>query len=494
MIERYSRPEMKKVWTDKSKFNKWLQVEIAVCEAWAELGAIPREEIPRIKKGRFNMRRFNEILERTHHDVTAFLGSVAESLGEESRFIHLGLTSSDIMDTALSLQLVEASDILARDVAEIIEILRRQAITYKHTIMMGRTHGVHAEPTTFGLKLALWVEEMKRNQQRLAMARKAVAVGKISGAVGTYATVTPEVERIACAGLGLRAAPISSQVVQRDRHAQFVSTLAIIASSLEKFATEIRALQRTEVLEAEEPFEEGQTGSSAMPHKRNPELCERICGLARLVRGHALTSMENIALWHERDISHSSNERITLPDSCLVLNYVFHLFKYIMRDLRVYPENMKHNLDVTKGLVFSQRVMIALIEKGLTRQQAYEIVQRNAMITWRERISFLDLLSADKDLSKHLSRQELEDIFDYGHFVRHVDEIFERLGLSGKEMAMQPYVKCRRCNSRIMFPIEIPANAMVEYDSKEGMRINARCTSCGLVDVYRASDVHFPSG
>jgi len=333
------------------------------------------------------------------------------------------------MDTALSLQLVEASDILSKDIRDIVKILKKQAITHKNTIMMGRTHGVHAEPTTFGLKLAIWVEEMKRNQHRLEEARKAIAVGKISGAVGTYATVTPEVEKIACAKLRLQPAPISSQIIQRDRHAQFVTTLAIIASSLEKFATEIRSLQKTETLEVEEPFEEGQTGSSAMPHKRNPELCERICGLSRLVRGHAVTAMENVALWHERDISHSSNERITLPDSCILLNYLFHLFKYIMKDLRVYPENMKRNLGVTKGLVFSQRVMIALIDKGLSRQQAYEIVQRNAMKAWQGRISFLDLLSKDAELKKHLSKKELEGIFDYNFFLRHVDEIFQRLKL-----------------------------------------------------------------
>ena len=429
MIERYSRPQMKKVWSDESKFEKWLQVEIAVCEAWAELGVIPSEAIPEIKKARFNNKRFDEILKKTHHDVTAFLGAVAESLGEESRFIHLGLTSSDVIDTALGLQLVAAVDILARDIAEFIVELKEKAVAHRHTIMMGRTHGVHAEPTTFGLKLALWVEEMKRNEERLAAARKAIAVGKISGAVGTYATVTPEVEKIACAKLGLEAAPISSQIVQRDRHAQFVTTLAIIASSLEKFATEIRGLQRTETLEAEEPFEEGQTGSSAMPHKRNPELCERISGLSRLVRGHALTSLENITLWHERDISHSSNERIILPDSCLVLDYVFYLFIYIIKGLRVYPERMKENMEVTRGLVFSQRVMLSLIDKGLSRQDAYGMVQRNAMKAWQDRASFLELLQADPDVGKHLSKSELEGIFDYGYFLRHVDTIFERLGL-----------------------------------------------------------------
>jgi adenylosuccinate lyase len=295
--------------------------------------------------------------------------------------------------------------------------------------MMGRTHGVHAEPTTFGLKLALWVEEMKRNAQRLAEAKKAIAVGKISGAVGTYASVSPEVEKIACARLGLEAALISSQIVQRDRHAQFVITLAIIASSLEKFATEIRGLQRTEILEVEEPFEPGQTGSSAMPHKRNPELCERTCGLARLVRGHALTSLENIALWHERDISHSSTERIILPDSCLVVDYVLYLFTYVMKGLQVYPQRMKENLELTKGLIFSQRVMLALIDKGLSRETAYEMVQRNAMKAWKERASFFELLSGDTEVNHHLSKAELEGIFDYGYFLRHVDAVFQRLGL-----------------------------------------------------------------
>ena len=429
MIERYSRPQMKKVWSDESKFDKWLQVEIAVCEAWAELGEIPRDAIPKIKKARCDLKRLDEILKETHHDMTAFLGSVAESLGEESRFIHLGLTSSDIIDTALSLQLVEAADILAQDIAELAPVLEQRAREHKHTIMMGRTHGVHAEPTTFGLKLALWVEEMKRNAHRLAEAKRAIAVGKISGAVGTYATLSPELEKRACARLGLEAAPISSQIVQRDRHAQFVTTLAIIASSLEKFATEIRGLQRTEILELEEPFEPGQTGSSSMPHKRNPELCERICGLARLVRGNALTSLENIALWHERDISHSSTERIIFPDSCLVLDYVLSLFTYIMNGLQVYPEHMRENLEVTRGLVFSQRVLIALIEKGLSRQGAYEIVQRNSMKAWKERADFLGLLQADPEVGKHLSKSELDGIFDYQFFLRHVDAVFTRLGL-----------------------------------------------------------------
>jgi adenylosuccinate lyase len=429
MIERYSRPEMKKIWSDETKFAKWLEVEIAVCEAWAELGAIPKEAIPEIKKARFDLNRYNEILKVTHHDVTAFLNTVAETIGEESRFIHLGLTSSDIMDTALSLQLIEAVDILARDVDELINVIRERAIEHKYTIMMGRTHGVHAEPITFGLKLAIWYEEMKRNAYRLAEAKKIISVGKISGAVGTYATVTPEVEEKACARLGIAAAPISNQVIQRDRHAQFLSALAILASSLEKFATEIRGLQRTETREAEEPFEKGQTGSSAMPHKRNPELCERTCGLARLVRGYALTAMENIALWHERDISHSSNERVTLPDSCLVLDYVMSIFTYVMKGLVVYPERMKENIEMSRGLVFSQRVLIALIDKGLSRQKAYEIVQRNSMKAWQEKLNLLDLLQSDPQATANLTQAEIQGIFDYGYYLKHVDKIFQRLGL-----------------------------------------------------------------
>jgi len=362
--------------------------------------------------------------------VTAFLKSVAESLGEESRFIHLGLTSSDVMDTALSLQLRDAANILSQDISELIAVLQNKAMEHKHTMMMGRTHGIHAEPTTFGLKLALWVEEMRRNSQRLEDAKRIISVGKISGAVGTYATVSPEVEKIACQKLGLTPAPISSQIVQRDRHAQFIATLAITASSLEKFATEIRSLQRTEILEVEEPFEAGQTGSSAMPHKKNPELCERICGLARLIRGYVTTSLENIALWHERDISHSSAERITLPDSCLALDYMLSLLILVIKDLKAYPENMRRNLELTQGLIFSQRVLLALIDKGLSREEAYEMVQRNAMEAWQQKKSFLSLLEADNRVTAHLTRSELESLFDYSYYLKHVDSIFERLGLT----------------------------------------------------------------
>jgi adenylosuccinate lyase len=430
MIERYSRPQMKKIWSDKNKFDQWLKVEIAVCEAWAELGQIPQEDVFKIKKASYNLDRVAEFLDVTHHDMTAFLNSVAESLGTESRFVHLGLTSSDIMDTALSLQLTQAVNILIKDVAELTSVMENKAVEHKYTIMMGRTHGIHAEPITLGLKMALWIEEMKRNAHRLAEAKKNISVGKISGAVGTYATVPPQVEKVACAKLGLAPAPISSQIIQRDRHAQLLTTLAIIASSLEKFATEIRGLQRTEVRELEEPFEEGQTGSSAMPHKRNPELCERICGLARLIRGHALTSLENIALWHERDISHSSTERIILPDSCLAVDYMLSIFTSIMEGLKVYPENMRRNIELSQGLVFSQRVLIALIDKGLTREEAYKMVQDNAMKAWEEKKDLLGLLKIDRRITAHLNKAELNSLFDYGYFLKHVDEVFERLGLS----------------------------------------------------------------
>ncbi len=438
MIERYSRPQMKRVWSDESKFAKWLEVEIAACEAWAELDVIPREAVPKIKLARLNLKRMGEILKETHHDMTAFLRSVAESLGDESRFIHLGLTSSDVIDTALSLQLVEATEILSQDIKELISVLAQKAIKHKYTAMIGRTHGIHAEPLTFGLKLALWVEEMKRNRQRLSEANRAITVGKISGAVGTYATLSPQVEEKACARLGLAPAPISSQILQRDRHAQFVTTLAIIASSLEKFATEIRGLQRTETREVEEPFGASQTGSSAMPHKRNPELCERICGLARLVRGYALTSMENVTLWHERDISHSSTERIILPDSCLVLDYCLALFTSVMRRLQIYPQRMKRNIGLTKGLIFSQRVMLALIDKGLSRQQAYELVQRNAMKAWQGNKNFLSLLKADPEVTATLPPEELEPLFDYQYYLRYINEIFKRLGLTEAQWKERP--------------------------------------------------------
>ncbi len=429
MIDRYSRPEMKRVWSEESKFDKWLQVELAACEAWCGQGVIPLEDMKKLRAARYNPKRLAEILERTRHDMTAFLGSITEGLGEEGRWLHLGLTSSDVMDTALALQMVEASDLLAQGVSELAAVLSAQAIKYKQTPMMGRTHGVHAEPITFGLKLALWWDEMRRNQHRLEEARKTVAVGKISGVVGTHATVPPSVEDEVCRRLGLEAAPVSSQIIQRDRHAEFVTTLALIAASLEKFATEIRGLQRTELREVEEPFGEGQTGSSAMPHKRNPELTERVCGLARLIRGHAVTALENVALWGERDISHSSAERLIIPDSCLALDYILDLFIGVMRNLRVYPKRMAENMELTRGLLFSQRVLLALVEKGVAREKAYETVQRNAARTWDEGEDFRVLLKEDLEVTSVLSTEELEALFDYGYYLRFIDETFERVGL-----------------------------------------------------------------
>lgn len=429
MIERYALPEMTEVWSEHNKLDKWLKVELAVCEAWTEHGEIPQEAMERLRRASFDERRVAEILVRTHHDMTAFTRAVSESLGEERRFIHLGLTSSDVIDTALSLQMLEAADLLMRDLDALERAVTRRALEHRQTLIMGRTHGVHAEPMTFGLKLALWVDEIRRGRRRLEDAREMVAVGKISGAVGTHATVPPEVEESVCRRLGLVVAPVSNQIIQRDRHAQFVSTMALIAASLEKFATEIRTLQRTEIREVEEPFAEGQTGSSSMPHKRNPEKCERVAGLARVLRGYAVTALENVALWNERDISHSSTERVILPDGCGLLHYMLVLFTSIMEGLLVYPERMRENLELTRGLEFSQRVLLTLVEAGCSREDAYEIVQRNAMRAWEQRTPFLELLSADPDVTRVLSRAELESLFDYAYYVRYVNTAFDRLGL-----------------------------------------------------------------
>lgn len=430
MIPRYSRPEMSAVWDDQNKFQRWLDVEVAACEAWAELGQIPAEAAAKIRRdARFDLAKIHEYIAITHHDVTAFLRSVAESLGEEGRYVHFGLTSSDVWDTATALQLRDACDLLLKGIDGLSAVLERQAVAHRDTLCTGRTHGVHAEPTTFGLKLAVWVDEMRRNRKRLEFARETVAVGAISGTVGTHASVPPELEEIVCRKLELGIEAASTQVIQRDRHAQFITTLAIIGASLEKFATEIRALQKTEVREAEEPFDEGQTGSSAMPHKRNPELCERVTGLARILRGYAVTSMENVALWHERDISHSSTERIMFPDATLVLDYMLHIFTGVMDRLTVFPEHMRENLDRSYGLVFSQRVLLALIETGLSRQDAYAIVQRNAMAAWRERTPFLNLLLGDAEVTGRLKESELRALFDYGFYLQNIGATFERLGL-----------------------------------------------------------------
>ncbi len=429
MIDRYSRPEMKRVWSDENKYGKWLEVELAACEAWAEEGVIPWEDMERLRKARYDHQRMQEVFERTRHDVTAFLAAVSGGLGEEGRWLHLGLTSSDVMDTALSLQLMEAGEILAREVDDLRQALGEAAVQYRDTSMMGRTHGVHAEPTTFGLKLALWWEEVGRQRRRLDQALSSVRVGKISGAVGTHATVPPAVEERVCSKLGIEAAPVSNQVVQRDRHAHFVLTLALIAASLEKFATEFRHLQRSEVREVEEPFGQGQTGSSSMPHKRNPELSERVCGLARLIRGHSVTALENVALWHERDISHSSAERLILPDSCLALDYILSICTRVVRGMRVYPNRMRQNMESTRGILFSQRVLLALVEKGLSREDAYELVQRNAMRSWDEESDFRGLLESDSSVASYLSSEEMAEIFDYGYYTRYVRETFDRIGL-----------------------------------------------------------------
>jgi adenylosuccinate lyase len=429
MIERYTRPQMGRIWSDQNKLDKWLQVELAVCEAWAERGVIPKDALPKLRNARYDLDDIAHYLPEMHHDMTVFLRSLADSLGPESRYIHLGLTSQDVMDAALALQIIDATELLEEDLRALMDAVREKAVAHRETVCIGRTHGVQAEPTTFGLKLAAWWDELRRQSHRLTQAKETVSVGKISGAVGTHATVPPEVEVDVCGRLGLLAEPISTQVVHRDRHAHYMSTLALIAASLEKFATEIRHLQRTEVLEAEEPFAAGQTGSSAMPHKRNPEKCERICGLARLFRGYTSAALENVALWHERDISHSSVERVILPDACILLDYMLDMFTGIVRGLLVYPENMRRNLELTQGVIFSQRVLLALIDKGLGREEAYKLVQRNAMRAWQERIPFVDLLCEDEGVMRHLSRDELASLFDYGFYLRHVDESFRRIGL-----------------------------------------------------------------
>lgn len=428
MIDRYTRPEMKRIWSDENKYDKWLKVELAACEAWTQLGEIPEEDMSKLRAATYNMDRLNEILSVTKHDMTAFLKSITESIGPEGRWIHKGLTTSDIWDTATSLQLLEASNLLGTEIRKALDIIKEKAIEHKKTIMMGRTHGVHAEPITFGLKLALWWDEMRRNEERLEIAKNGISFGKLSGPVGTYATVPPAVEDIVCNYLGLKSAPVSNQVLQRDNHAAFITTLAIIASSLEKFATEIRGLQRTEIREVEEPFGQGQTGSSSMPHKRNPELSERICGLSRLIRGHGLTSLENIALWGERDISHSSAERIILPDSCLVLDYMISIFIRILEGMTVYPSRMESNLKSGKSVFFSQKVMLNLVDKGMAREDAYKIVQTLSLKSLDDGIDFQDLVSGNKDITEVLSVSDINQLFDHNQYLIHVDEIFGRLG------------------------------------------------------------------
>lgn len=430
MIERYTRPEMGNIWTEENRFKAWLEVEILAAEAWAELGEIPKEDVKLIReKASFNIDRIKEIEEETRHDVVAFTRAVSETLGEESKWVHYGLTSTDVVDTALSYQLKQANEIILGDLERFITILKEKAQEHKYTVMMGRTHGVHAEPTTFGLKLALWHEEMKRNLERFKRSAQGVEFGKISGAVGTYANINPFVEKYVCEKLGISPAPISTQTLQRDRHADYMSTLALIATSIEKFAVEVRGLQKSETREVEEYFAKGQKGSSAMPHKRNPIGSENMAGMARVIRGYMLTAYENVPLWHERDISHSSAERIILPDATIALNYMLNRFATIIKNLTVFPENMKRNMDRTLGLVFSQRVLHALIDKGLTREQAYDTVQPKAMESWDRQVPFRELVESDEKITSKLTSEEIADCFDYNFHLQHVDMIFERLGL-----------------------------------------------------------------
>ncbi len=436
MIERYSLPEMAAIWSASHKTDTWLRVELMVCEGWAREGIIPQEAMEKIRRASYKAERMQEIEQETHHDVISFLRSIQEQLGPEGRFIHLGLTSSDVLDTGLAAQLKEAGILLTTSLAELVQTVAQAAVQYKYTLMVGRTHGIHAEPTTLGLKLALWVDELRRGQERLAAALEEVTVGKISGAVGTHATVPPQIEEFVCEQMGLGVEPISSQIVQRDRHAHFITSLALLGSSLEKMAQEIRHLQRTEISEAFEPFAAGQQGSSAMPHKRNPELCERICGLARVLRGFAVTAMENIALWHERDISHSSAERIIIPDACILAHYMLHTFTHVMSGLQVDVERMQANLNMTGGLIFSQRILLALIDKGVGRQEAYKMVQRSAKKVWSmaskgaiHEPALLEALSSDPEVTEYLSRDELAELMNTDYYVKYIDTAFTRVGL-----------------------------------------------------------------
>lgn len=428
MIERYTRPEMGKIWGDEFKYSTWLKIEILACEARAEFGEIPVEDVNVIKsKAKFDVKRVLEIEETTKHDVIAFLTNVAEYVGPESRHIHYGMTSSDILDTTLSYQLKSSGEILLKQLIELKNVLRKRAYEHKNSICVGRSHGIHAEPTSMGLKFALWYEECKRNISRLENAIDSISVGQISGAVGTFEHLSPKVEEYVCEKMGLKPAPVSTQVIQRDRHAEFVSTLAIVAASLEKISIEIRHLQRTEVLEAEEFFSKGQKGSSAMPHKRNPIVSERITGLARLIRSNAMSAIENVALWHERDISHSSVERVIMPDSCILMNYMLDLMIKLIDNLIIYPDKMLENLNLTRGLVFSQTILLMLVNKGITREEAYKLVQTCAMDVWNDKSKNLrDELLNNSDVSKLLSKEEIDEVFDSRKMLKNVDYIFAR--------------------------------------------------------------------
>ena len=434
MIPRYSLPQMSAVWQDESKLNKFLEIEVLTCEAYAKLGKIPKEAARKIRRqAKFDLKRVNKLEEATQHDVVAFVSCVGESLGPYAKYLHIGLTSSDLLDTTLALQAKEAAEILIEDLERLLKALAEKACLYKDMVCMGRTHGVHAEPTTFGLKLALMYDETQRNLERLNWEKTFISVGKLSGAVGTYSNIDPRVEAYVCGKLGLRSARISTQIISRDIHAEFINVLALVGSSLEKFATEIRHLQRTEVLEAEEPFGRGQKGSSAMPHKRNPVICERICGLARILRANAMAALENVNLWHERDISHSSAERVIFPDSTIALDYMLNKFIEVIEGLKVYPENMLENLVRTKGLIFSQRLLLMLMDKGLKRSTAYDLVQVLAMKSWKEKLNFKDLVSRDKGIANYLNAKEIESCFELDYYLRNVDKIFKKIGLSVKD-------------------------------------------------------------
>lgn len=428
MIDRYSLPGMKEIWSEEAKLQNWLQIEVLACEAMVELGLVPPEALQDVKrKARFDVERVKEIEQRTHHDVVAFLENLAENIGEAARFLHFGMTSSDILDTGLAIQMRDAAGILIEGTSRLMGVFKNKALEHRDTVMIGRTHGIHAEPLTFGVKLAVWAFETRRNLDRLMKARNMVSCGKISGAVGTYASIDPFVEKYVCDRLGLKIAEASTQILQRDRHAEYMAAAAIAASSLEKFATEIRGLQRTEVLEVEEPFREGQTGSSAMPHKRNPIICERVCGLARVIRGNSQVALENVALWHERDISHSSAERVIIPDSTILLDYITNKFIEVMEGMVVYPWKMEKNLELTQGLIFSERVLLSIVSKGVTRQEAYAMVQRNAMRAVRGEEGFRQGLLHDKEVGRYLTPEEIEDCFDVREALQRTDKIFARL-------------------------------------------------------------------
>ncbi|MBU7217461.1 adenylosuccinate lyase [Staphylococcus gallinarum] len=430
MIERYSREEMSKIWTDQNRYEAWLEVEILACEAWSKLGDIPEEDVKKIRQNaKVNVERAQEIEQETRHDVVAFTRQVSETLGEERKWVHYGLTSTDVVDTALSYVIKQANDIIEKDLERFIEVLAQKAKDYKYTLMMGRTHGVHAEPTTFGVKMALWYTEMQRNLERFKRVREEIEVGKMSGAVGTFANIPPEIEAYVCEHLGIDTAPVSTQTLQRDRHAYYIATLALIGTSLEKFAVEIRNLQKTETREVEEAFAKGQKGSSAMPHKRNPIGSENITGIARVIRGYVTTAYENVPLWHERDISHSSAERIMLPDVTIALDYALNRFTNIVDRLTVYEDNMKANIDKTFGLIYSQRVLLALINKGMAREAAYDSVQPKAMESWQTKTPFRTLIEQDDAITSQLSKEELDECFNPEHHLNQVDTIFERAGL-----------------------------------------------------------------